>query len=144
MAAKWLLKSDPEHYSFFDLQRDGKTVWDGISNNLALKHLRNVRHGDLAIIYHTGEERATVGVAEAASDPYPDPNQRDQRLVVIDLKARENLARPVSLDEIKKNAALRDFDLVRLPRLSVMPVSEVQWDAILALSKTKMPSTQKR
>src|SRR5277367_3102674 len=87
MAAKWLLKSDPEHYSFFDLERDGETVWDGISNNLALKHLRNVRSGDGVMVYHTGDERAVVGLAEAVSDPYPDPKQKDPRLVVIDLKA---------------------------------------------------------
>src|ERR1700733_11382286 len=109
MAAKWLLKSDPEHYSFFDLERDGKTVWDGISNNLALKHLRNVHHGDLVIIYHTGAERAAVGLAEAASDPYPDPEQKDPRLAVIDLQVKKKLARPVTLDEIKKSSALKGF-----------------------------------
>ena len=135
MAAKWLLKSDPDHYSFFDLQRDGKTVWDGISNNLALKHLRNMRRGDGVIIYHTGKERAVVGLAEAAIDPYPDPCQKDPKLAVIDLQAKEKLNRPVTLEEIKKSAALQNFDLVRLPRLSVMPVSEAQWAAVLALAK---------
>jgi len=134
LAAKWLLKSDPEHYSFFDLERDGKTVWDGISNNLALKHLRNVRRGDLVMVYHTGDERSAVGLAEAASDPYPDPQQKDARLVVIDLRATEKLSRPVTLDEIKKSSTLKNFDLVRLPRLSVMPVTDAQWDAILALA----------
>ncbi|MDR3675585.1 MAG: EVE domain-containing protein [Acidobacteriota bacterium] len=137
MAAKWLLKSDPEHYSFFDLQRDGKTVWDGISNNLALKNLRNVRRGDQVMVYHTGDERAVVGLAKAVSDPYPDPQQKDARLVVIDLEAKEKLARPVSLDEIKKSSALKDFDLVRLPRLSVMSVSDAQWNSILAMTGTK-------
>jgi predicted RNA-binding protein with PUA-like domain len=137
MAAKWLLKSDPEHYSFFDLERDGTTVWDGIANNLALKHLRTVRHGDPVMVYHSGEERAVVGLAEAVSDPYPDPKRKDPRLVVIDLKAKGKLARPVSLDEIKKSSALKNFDLVRLPRLSVMAVSDSQWNAILALAETK-------
>ena len=135
MSAKWLLKSDPEHYSFSDLERDGKTVWDGISNNLALKHLRNVRSGDTMVVYHTGKERAAVGLAEAASDPYPDPKQKDPRLVVIDLQSKGKLPRPVSLDEIKKSGALKSFDLVRMPRLSVMPVSDVQWDVLMALSK---------
>jgi predicted RNA-binding protein with PUA-like domain len=144
MAAKWLLKSDPEHYSFFDLERDGKTVWDGISNNLALKNLRKVRHGDLVMIYHTGSERAVVGLAEAASDPYPDPQQKDARLVVIDLQAREKLARAVTLDEIKKSSALKSFDLVRLPRLSVMPVSDAQWNAILAMAGIKTATPQRR
>jgi predicted RNA-binding protein with PUA-like domain len=137
MAAKWLLKSDPEHYSFSDLERDGKTVWDGISNNLALKNLRNVRRGDVVVVYHTGTERAAVGLAEAASDPYPDPQQKDTRLVVIDLQAKKKLARPVSLDEIKKSSALKNFDLVRLPRLSVMPVSDAQWNTLMAMATKK-------
>ena len=137
MAAKWLLKSDPEHYSFSDLARDGKTVWDGISNNLALKHLRNVRRGDRIIVYHTGDERAAVGLAEAASDPYPDPQKKDARLVVIDLQAKQRFASPVTLDEIKKTAGLKGFDLVRLPRLSVMPVTDSQWNAILAMAAKK-------
>jgi predicted RNA-binding protein with PUA-like domain len=137
MAAKWLLKSDPEHYSFFDLERDGKTVWDGIANNLALKNLRNVRRGDQVIVYHTGDERAAVGLAEVVSDPYPDPEQKDPRRVVIDLQAKGTLARPVSLDEIKESAALKNFDLVRLPRLSVMPVSDAHWNALLAIAKKK-------
>ena len=136
MAAKWLLKSDPEHYSFADLERDGKTVWDGVSNNLALKNLRNIRRGDSIIIYHTGKERAAVGFAEALSNPYPDPRQDDTRLVVIDLRAKKRLSRPVTLDEIKRSAALKHFDLVRLPRLSVMPVSDGQWKALLALTAT--------
>lgn len=135
MASKWLLKSDPDTYSFLDLVRDGRTVWDGVSNNLALKHLRNMRGGDLAFIYHTGEERAVVGLAEILSDAYPDPKQKDPRLVVVDLKAGQKLPRPVSLDEIRKHATLKSFDLARLPRLSVMPVTDAQWNAILALAK---------
>jgi predicted RNA-binding protein with PUA-like domain len=133
--AKWLLKSDPQDYSFEDLRRAGKTVWDGVSNNLALINLRAMRRGDLAIIYHTGEERAAVGIVELVSDPYPDPKKKDPRLVVVDLKARGKLRRPVSLDEIKKEPALAGFDLVRLPRLSVMPVSEAQWAALMALAE---------
>jgi len=134
LAAKWLFKSDPDTYSFANLERDGQTVWDGVSNNLALKHLRSVRRGDQALIYHTGDEKAVVGLAEVVNDAYPDPKQKDSRLVVVDVKASERLARPVSLDEIKKQAALKDFDLVRLPRLSVMPVSEAQWNAIMKLA----------
>jgi len=135
LGAKWLFKSDPDTYSFDHLERDRRTVWDGVSNNLALKHLRSVRRGDQALIYHTGDERAVVGLAEVVSDAYADPKQKDPRLVVVDLEARERLARPVSLDEIKKQAALKNFDLVRLPRLSVMPVSEAQWNAIVKLAK---------
>jgi predicted RNA-binding protein with PUA-like domain len=135
MAAKWLLKSDPEHYSFHDLERDGKTVWDGIANNMALKNMRSIKPGDQVLVYHTGEERAVVGLAEAVSGPYPDPEQNDPKLVVIDLQANGKLKRPVTLDEIKKSAAFKGFDLVRLPRLSVMAVSDAHWNAILAMSK---------
>jgi predicted RNA-binding protein with PUA-like domain len=136
LAAKWLFKSDPDTYSFADLERDGKTVWDGVSNNLALKHLRSTHPGDAVLIYHTGEEKAVVGTAETASDPYPDPKQKDARLAVVDLQAGPRLARPVTLAELKKQASLKNFDLVRLPRLSVMPVSDAQWKAIMDLAKT--------
>ena len=136
MASKWLFKSDPEHYSYQDLARDRKTMWDGISNNLALKNLRNVRRGDEVMIYHSGTERAAVGLAKVRSAPYPDPKNKDPRLVVVDIAARGNLPRPVGLDEIKKQPGLKDFDLVRLPRLSVMPVSEKQWALILDLAKS--------
>jgi len=135
MAAKWLLKSDPETYSYADLERDHETVWDGVSNNLALKHIRSIRKGDHALVYHTGEEKAVVGLAKIMSDPYPDPKHKDGRLVVMNIAAEKRLARPVGLDEIKKNPAFKDFELVRLPRLSVMPVSEAQWEALLALAK---------
>ncbi|HUY13768.1 MAG TPA: EVE domain-containing protein [Terriglobia bacterium] len=135
MPSKWLFKSDPEHYSFDDLERDRQTVWDGISNNLALKHLRSARRGDLTLIYHTGEERAVVGMAEVLSDPYVDPRQDDPKRAVVDVRAKERLQRPVTLDEIKKQSALKSFDLVRLPRLSVMPVTEEHWKTILSMSK---------
>jgi predicted RNA-binding protein with PUA-like domain len=135
MASKWLFKSDPEHYSYQDLARDRETVWDGISNNLALRNLRNVCRGDEVMIYHSGAERAVVGLAKVLSDPYPDPKNKEARLMVVDVAARQTLPRPIGLDEIKKQPALKGFDLVRLPRLSVMPVSEKQWEAILALAK---------
>jgi predicted RNA-binding protein with PUA-like domain len=135
MPEKWLFKSDPEHYSYQDLARDKKTVWDGISNNLALKHLRNIRRGDEVMIYHSGRERAVVGLAEVLCDPYLDPKQKDPRLVVVDIAARGTVPKPIGLDEIKKHAGLKDFDLVRLPRLSVMPVSDKHWKALISLSK---------
>jgi predicted RNA-binding protein with PUA-like domain len=134
LPAKWLFKSDPEHYSFADLQRDGKAVWDGISNNLALQNLRKIRRGDQVLIYHSGGERAAVGTAEVTSDPYPDPKQNAPKLVVVDLAAREKLVRPVGLDEIKKQSGVKNFDLVRMPRLSVMPVSEEHWQMIMELA----------
>lgn len=131
---KWLLKSDPDTYSFADLERDGQTRWDGVSNNLALKHLRSAHRGDEALIYHTGEERAVVGTAEITSDAYADPKQKDPRLVVVDLKVGKRLPRPVPLDEIKRQIALKDFALVRMPRLSVMPVNDAQWKLIMELA----------
>lgn len=134
MPGRWLFKSDPEHYSFADLQRDRKTVWDGVSNNLALKHLRAARPGDSVLIYHTGDEKRLAGLAEVVSEPYPDPKQNDPRLAVVDIKARKPLPRPVTLEVVKQQPSLRGFDLVRLPRLSVMPVSEAQWKALMKLA----------
>jgi predicted RNA-binding protein with PUA-like domain len=137
LAGRWLFKSDPEHYSFADLVRDRKTVWDGVSNNLALKHLRRVRRGDQVMIYHSGGERAIVGLAEVLSDPYADPKQKDPRLMVVEVAAREKLPRLVTLEQIESQAGLENFDLVRLPRLSVMPVPESLWKVLLALAKQR-------
>jgi predicted RNA-binding protein with PUA-like domain len=134
MPSKWLFKSDPGAYSFTDLERDGETVWDGVSNNLALKHLRSVQRGDEVLIYHSGNERAVVGVAEALSPSYPDPKRNDPRLVVVNLAAKKRLQRPVTLDAIRARPNLRTFDLVRLPRLSVMPVTGSQWNEILSIA----------
>jgi predicted RNA-binding protein with PUA-like domain len=123
----WLLKSDPDEYSYNDLAKDGKTVWDGVTNNLALQHLRKIKKGDLLLIYHTGEEKAIVGLAVAASNPYPDPNGDNEKLTVIDIKAKKRVKRAVTLSDIKRITEFSDFPLVRLPRLSVMPVSEDEY-----------------
>jgi len=133
--AYWLLKTERTVYSFSNLERDKKTVWDGVSNNLALKHIRSMRKGDLVLIYHTGDEKAVAGIAEVVSDPYPDPKKADAKLVVVDVKARETLPRAVSLSEIKAQNQLKDFELVRLPRLSVMPVAESVWSHLLQMAK---------
>ena len=109
-------------------------MWDGVSNNLALKHLRNIKAGDLAFLYHTGKERALVGIAEVISDPYPDPKMSDPKLVVVDVKAREALPQSVSLADVKADSEFSDFLLVRLPRLSVMPVTPLQWNRLLAMA----------
>ena len=137
MAAKWLFKSDPDTYSFSDLERDGKTVWDGVSNNLALKHLRSMRPGDQVLVYHTGDEKAVVGVAEVTRAAYPDPKQKDPKLAVVDLKARERLPRAVPLAEIKGDRAFADLALVRIGRLSVMPASADQFQRLLKLGGAK-------
>ncbi len=128
--AYWLLKTDPDTYSYDDLERDKKTVWDGIANNLALIHMREMRKGDLALIYHTGDEKQIVGFAEIASDPYPDPKEGDAKLVVVDVKPRKRLPHPVSLAQIKANKAFQDFLLVKMGRLSVMPVTDKQWEML--------------
>jgi len=125
--AYWLFKTEPDCYSFADLERDKKTAWDGVSNNLALKYLRQIKKGDLAIIYHTGEERVAVGIAEVVSDPYVDPKLNDPKLVVVDVKPIERMKRTVSLSEVKSNPKLQDFLLVTNSRLSVMPVNDSQW-----------------
>jgi predicted RNA-binding protein with PUA-like domain len=132
--AKWLLKTEPECYSWDDLVRDKRTVWDGISNALALKYLRTMNKGDEAFIYHTGGERAIIGEAEIVSKPYADPKEEDEKLAVVDIKIGRKLKRPVTLDEIKADPAFVGWDLLRISRLSVVPVSEKIWKRIEELS----------
>lgn len=130
MASRWLLKTEPSAYSFQQLAKDKRTTWDGVKNNLALKHLSGIKKGELILIYHTGGEKAAVGVARALSGAYPDPQRKDPKLLVVDIEAVKPLSRPVSLAEMRANARLAQFDLLRLPRLSVMPVGEEQWRVI--------------
>ena len=133
--ACWLFKEEPSHYSFDNLVRDKKTVWDGVENNLALIHLRNVAKGDRVFFYHTGDEKAVVGIMEIVKGPYADPKQKDPRLVVVDVKPIGRLARPVTLAEIKANPKFADFALVKMSRLSVMPVTREQWAEIERMSR---------
>jgi len=133
--AYWLLKTEPSEYSYADLEREKQTVWSGVNNNLALQHLRRMRIGDLAIIYHTGNEKAAVGVAELGSEPYPDRKLKDPKRVVVDVKSRHRLNRVVPLSEIKCHPKLKAFELVRNSRLSVMPVSEEIWKILMEMSK---------
>jgi predicted RNA-binding protein with PUA-like domain len=132
--AYWLLKSDPDTYSFDDLKRDKRTVWDGVSNSLALRNIRDMKKGDTAFIYHSGDEKSIVGIAEIISDSYPDPKQKDPKLAVVELKYIEHLGQPVPLAEVKARKEFADFALVRMSRLSVMPVTPAQWKALLAMS----------
>jgi predicted RNA-binding protein with PUA-like domain len=134
MARRWLFKTEPTEYSFADLERDQKAVWDGVSNSLALKNLREVRLGDDVIIYHTGEEKAIVGLAVAISDAYPDPKDHSGKLTVVDLKPKRRSPRVVTLADVKARPELQDFELARLPRLSVMPVNNEQWQLIREMS----------
>ena len=129
----WLLKSEPGTYSFPDLVREGTACWDGISAPAALIHLRAMRTGDEALIYHSGEERAIVGIARVVSDPYPDPKLLDPKRVVIDLVPVRALSQPIPLARIKADKRFAGLGLVRISRLSVMPVPRAQWDALLKL-----------
>lgn len=130
MAKYWLFKTEPSDYSYDDLERDKKTVWEGVHNNLALKNLREVRLGDEILIYHSGNDKAIIGLAEAVSEPFPDPKEKDDKLTVISLKPKRRYPRPITLAEIKLRPELTDFDLVRLPRLSIMPVSREHWQVL--------------
>lgn len=134
MAKRWLLKTEPGEYSFDDLVRDKATVWDGVRNPLALTHLREIRKGDQLLIYHTGAVRAVMGLARAVSDPYPDPAQQDPKRVVVDVAPTRRLAQPITLEAIKADPKFRGFELLRLPRLSVMPVPEAVWRLMLRMS----------
>jgi predicted RNA-binding protein with PUA-like domain len=135
--ANWLVKEEPEHYSYDALVRDGKTVWAGVRNPLAQKHLRSIRKGDRIFYYHTGKEKAVVAVAKAASDAYDDPKDDDRKLAVVDVVPERKLARPVTLKEIKADAAFASFPLVRMSRLSVMPVTDAEWKRIEKLSDAR-------
>ena len=134
--AYWLLKTEPQDYAWDDLARDKKTVWDGVANNLALKHIRTMTPGDLALIYHTGDERRAMGIAEVIGQPYPDPKEKDEKLAVVDVKIRKKLSRPVTLDEIKQDRAFAGWDLLRIGRLSVVPTPEAMWKRLIELSET--------
>jgi predicted RNA-binding protein with PUA-like domain len=133
--AYWLAKTEPESFSYGDLEKLGQDRWNGVKNFAALKHMKQMELGDLVFIYHTGKEKAIIGVAEVISTFYPDPNETDERFIVVDIKPRYPLDRPVTLKEIKSNALFQEWELVRQSRLSVMPVSEEHWKYILELSK---------
>lgn len=132
--AHWLLKTEPSDYSYDDLVADRKVTWDGVSNATALKHLRAMQKGDDVLVYHTGAEKQVVGVAEVTKGPYPDPKAGDEKLVVVDLKPGRKLARPVTLVQIRSDKAFNGWDLLRIGRLSVVPVPEPMWVRIEQLS----------
>jgi predicted RNA-binding protein with PUA-like domain len=134
MARHWILKTEPSAYGFTDLVRDRRTRWEGVSNAVALKHLRSMREGDDALIYHTGKEKSLIGLARIVSAPYPDPSKTDPRLVVVDIEVRKALPRQVSLAEIKADPAFKELGLARLSRLSVVPVEPDQWQRLLGLA----------
>lgn len=128
----WILKTEPSTYSFGRLATERRAVWDGVTNALALKHIRSMAKGDHAFIYHTGDEKALVGLARIASDPYPDPN--DPKLAVVDLEAGERLPRPVTLAAVKADPAFAELGLVRMSRLSVVPVPPDHWKRLRVMA----------
>jgi predicted RNA-binding protein with PUA-like domain len=132
---RWLFKQEPDCYSYDQLLADKETIWDGISNALALKHLREVKVGDRIWFYHTGKEKAIVGEMKISAAPFQDPNESDPKLVVVKVKPVRKLKQPVTLAQIKADVTLADWALVTNSRLSVMPCSEEQWKQVEALSK---------
>ena len=135
MPQGWLLKTEPSAYSFADLLREKRAVWDGVKNPQALKNLSQVKQGDRLLIYHTGDEKAVIGIATALSAAYPDPKKNDAKLLVMDLAPTAPLPHPVRLADIKANSKFAGWELVRLPRLSVMPVSAEHWAEIERMAK---------
>lgn len=131
----WLFKEEPTHYSYDDLVRDGKTSWTGVRNPVAQKNLRAVAKGDRIFFYHTGNEKAVVGVAKAAAASYPDPADKNGKLYAVDVVPVRKLKQPVTLAAVKADKFFATFALTRVPRLSVMPVTDEQWERIEAMSR---------
>jgi predicted RNA-binding protein with PUA-like domain len=127
MPNHWLLKTEPSTYSWDDLEREKTAVWDGVSNPVALRNLAAMKPGDDALIYHTGDEKAVIGLAQVTKPAYPDPKAKDAKLLVVDIKPVRRVARRVTLQEIKADPAFRDSPLVRQGRLSVVPLNEEQF-----------------
>jgi predicted RNA-binding protein with PUA-like domain len=130
--AHWILKTEPTAYSFDRLVKEQTAVWDGVTNPVALKNIRSMQQGDDLMIYHTGDEKAVVGLASVASAPYADP--KDAKLAVVDIRAGKALARPVTLAQIRAEPAFKDMALVRMPRLSVVPANDAQWEKLLQMA----------
>jgi predicted RNA-binding protein with PUA-like domain len=134
--AQWLVKEEPDHYGYDQLVRDRKTVWAGVKNPLAQKHLRSIRKGDRVFYYHTGKEKAVVAMAKAVSDAYPDPHDETGKSYVVDIAPDKKLDHPVTLAAIKADHAFASFALVRMSRLSVMPVTDAEWTRIEKMSQS--------
>lgn len=130
------MKEEPDHYGYDQLERDRKTVWAGVRNPLAQKHLRGIRKGDSIFYYHTGKEKSVVAIARALTDAYPDPGDADGKLYVVDIAPSKKLSNPVALAAIKADRAFASFPLVRMSRLSVMPVTDAEWQRIERMSQS--------
>ncbi len=135
MVNYWLAKQEPKSYNFSILKKDKKTVWDGVHNNLALKHINNMKKGDFVLFYHSGDEKQVVGIMEVSSKPYSNPEETNERFVVVDVKYKKELQNPVTLSEMKKQKKFKNWELLRISRLSVMPVPKEIWNLIIKMSK---------
>ena len=135
MATRWLFKTEPSVYSYQQLLKDKKTIWDGVANNLALKNLKDIRKGEQIFIYHTGDEKQAVGIARALGGAYPDPSKNNPKLLVVNIEPVKALAKPVTLAQVKADKKLANFDLVRNSRLSIMKVTDEQWKIIEGMAK---------
>jgi predicted RNA-binding protein with PUA-like domain len=142
--ARWLFKEEPDHYSFADLERDGAALWTGVRNPLARKHLRQIKQGERILYYHTGKEKAVVGEMKAVAAATQDPHDSDPKAVVVKVQAVRRLPRPVTLKQIKEDPNLADWELVRMSRLSVMPVTEAQWHRVEEMSQEKLATDETR
>jgi len=131
--AQWLVKEEPEHYSYDQLVKEKTTIWAGVRNPLAQKHLRSFKRGDRVFYYHTGKEKAIVAIATAASDAYPDPKDASGKAHVVDIAPVKKLPRPVTLAEIKAEPLLAKLEMLRQSRLSVTPVREDEWKILLEM-----------
>jgi predicted RNA-binding protein with PUA-like domain len=137
--AIWLLKTEPSVYSYDDLERDGETMWDGVTNAQALQNIRKMERGDLAIIYHTGDERQAIGLADVTRDCYVNPEADNPKLAVCDVRAKRRLKSPVTLASVKAHPQLQSWELVRLARLSVVPVNDEQWQILQQMAQEVKP-----
>ena len=135
MVNYWLVKQEPKSYNFSNLKKDKKTVWDGVHNNLALKHINNMKKGDLILFYHSGDEKQVVGIMQVSSKPYSNPEETNERFVVVDVKYKKELQNPVTLSEMKEQKKFKNWELLRISRLSVMPVPKEIWNSIIKMSK---------
>jgi len=130
----WLLKSEPDAWSWDNQVKEGASMWDGVRNYQARNNLKEMKKNDLCFFYHSVTERSIVGIVKVVKEYYPDPTDKTGRFVVVDVKAIKKLKKPVSLDQIKENSKLQDIALVKQSRLSVMPLKKTEWDIIIKMS----------
>ena len=130
----WLLKSEPDAWSWNNQVKEGASMWDGVRNYQARNNLKEMKKNDLCFFYHSVTERSVVGIVKVVKEYYPDPTDKTGRFVVVDVKATKKLKNPVSLDQIKENSKLKDIALVKQSRLSVMPLKKTEWEIIIKMS----------